>query len=111
MPSIVRGGLLFQARIRVTALRTVEHPRLVLGDGLLDGLQVNTIEPGASSESSRGDSVVLAYDQTIPAGRTFTVYMQFQLDPTSVGRTRAAVSIADGTTTLASVHRSLRRLP
>jgi hypothetical protein len=111
MPKVVRGGLLFQARIRIAALRTIEHPRIVLSDGWLDGLQVNTIAPGPASESSRNGHAIFSYDQSIRAGDTFTLYMQFQVDPTSVGRSVNTIELTDGDTPLARIARSLRRLP
>jgi hypothetical protein len=109
-PQVVRGGLLFQARIEVRARRAVEHPRLVLDEGWLSGLQVNTIEPSPASEASRDGRLVLSYDALDPGDR-LVVYLQFQLDPTSVGRTRNDVELDDATTRLAVVHRTLRRLP
>jgi hypothetical protein len=111
MPTVVRGGLLFEARIRIGAVRTIHHPRLILDSGFFDGLQVNTIEPAAASETSEDGRIVLSYDEPMRAGSTFTVYMQFQLNPTSVGRTSNGVSLADGSTVIAHVDRSLRRLP
>src|SRR3954452_5057001 len=57
-PTKVRGGLLFQQRITINATRDVESPRIVLGTGFLDGLQVNTMEPQAQSESSRDGRLV-----------------------------------------------------
>ena len=109
-PKVVRGGLLFQARIRVAATEAIEHPRLVLDEGWLDGLQVNTIEPSAASEASRDGRLVLSYDALEP-GDVLVVYIQFQADPTSVGRTRNAVELDDGDTPVATVSRTLRRLP
>ena len=109
-PKVVRGGLLFEARIRVTAARAIAHPRLVLDDGWLDGLQVNTIEPSPASEASRNGRLVLSYD-ALEAGDVLVVHMQFQLDPTSVGKTRNAVELDDGDTPIATVTRTLRRLP
>jgi hypothetical protein len=44
-PARVRGGLLFQSRVEIRALRTIGKPRLVLADGWLEGMQVNSIEP------------------------------------------------------------------
>src|SRR3954471_5419817 len=44
-PDVVRGGLYFQATIDIRASVAVGHPRLVLDDGWVEGLQVNSIEP------------------------------------------------------------------
>lgn len=109
-PSVVRGGLLFQARIRVTALDAIEHPRLVLDEGWLDGLQVNTIEPSPMSEASRDGRLVLSYP-SLEAGDVLVVYLHFQMEPTSVGSTANGVELDDATTPLAAVSHTLRRLP
>jgi hypothetical protein len=111
MPKVIRGGLLWQARVRIAALRTIDHPRLVFSEGWLDGMQVNTVEPGPDSESSRDGKLVMSYNQSIQAGQTMTVYLQFQLDPTSVGRSTDTLVVNDGDVPLVSISRGLRRLP
>jgi hypothetical protein len=35
-PNVVRGGLFFQSRVEVRALRAIEHPRLVLAGRVLE---------------------------------------------------------------------------
>jgi hypothetical protein len=39
-PSTVRGGLFFQSRVEVRALRAIDDPRFVLQRGWLEGMQV-----------------------------------------------------------------------
>ena len=56
-PSAVRGGLFFQSRVEIRALRTLQHPRLVLDVGWVEGMQFNSIEPSPVSESSRDGRV------------------------------------------------------
>lgn len=109
-PKVVRGGLLFQARIEVTAIRAIEHPRLVLDEGWLERLQINTIEPAPASEASRDGRLVLSYDALSP-GDVLVVHLQFQVDPTSVGVTDNDVELDDAETPIATVTRRLRRLP
>src|SRR4051812_32010047 len=46
-PDVVRGGLYYQATIDITTTTPVEHPRLVLDEGWVEGMQVNSIEPAA----------------------------------------------------------------
>src|SRR5690242_1012942 len=60
-PETVRGGLLFQSRIDIRALRPIQNPRLVFDDGWLEEMQVNSIEPAPQSESSRNGRLVLSY--------------------------------------------------
>jgi hypothetical protein len=109
-PNRLRGGLLFQARIDVHAHTRIANPQLTLGPGWFEGMQVNTIEPQPSQESGSGDRVTLSYD-TIDAGETLTVWLQFQVDPINVGRRNADVRLLDGTRTLAIVSHSLTILP
>src|SRR3954449_12006003 len=50
-PRTVRGGLMFQSRLQVDARRTIDHLRLVLDDGWMEGMQISSIEPAATAES------------------------------------------------------------
>jgi hypothetical protein len=109
-PSTVRGGLFFQTTIEITAEAPVEHPRLVLDEGWLEGMQVNSIEPAADSESSRDGRLVLSYG-ALERGDRLKVWMQFQVDPTQAGRRSRGVELDDGTQRLARVDRELMVLP
>jgi hypothetical protein len=110
VPEVLRGGLMWRARITIRARDTIDHPRLVLGPGYLDGMQFNTIEPSPASESSRGPRLVLSYDKLAP-GDERVVYMQFQVDPTTMGRQDATVELDDETQPVARVAHSIRVLP
>jgi hypothetical protein len=109
-PHTLRGGLLFQSRIEVRARRAVRFPRLVLDRGWMEGMQINSIEPAAASESSRSGRVVLSYDE-LAAGEELRIYLSFQVNPTYVGRLSYGVDLDDGTTRIARVNRSLTVLP
>jgi hypothetical protein len=109
-PDTVRGGLYFQARVDITTTVAIEHPRLVLDTGWVEGLQVNSIEPAAESETSRDGQVVLSYGGLEPGGR-LRVWLQFQVDPTRPGRRPHGLSLDDGTTQLLRVDRDLVVLP
>src|SRR4051794_5924827 len=109
-PTKVRGGLLFQQRITVRATRDIQYPRVVLGTGFLDGLQVNTIEPSAQSESSRDGKLVLSYDK-LAQGDKLEIWIQLQVDPTHIGKTDTSVEVDDQTTPLATVPRTLTSFP
>ncbi len=109
-PTKVRGGLLFQERITVHALRDIAYPRLVLSQGWLDGLQINTIEPQPMSESSRNGRLVLSYDKLM-AGDKIEVFIDFQVNPTHVGRTDQTVELDDRAQPLVRLARSLTTFP
>lgn len=100
VPDVLRGGLLWRTRIAVHANRTIEHPRLVLGAGFFEGMQVNTIEPSPASEANRGARVVLSYDR-LSAGDDLVVYLQLQVNPTTVGDQDTSVQLDDATDRLA----------
>src|SRR4051794_36516557 len=51
-PESVRSGLLFEARFDIAAKREIKDAVLVLDRGWNDSMTMNTIEPGASSETS-----------------------------------------------------------
>jgi hypothetical protein len=109
-PDVVRGGLYFQATIDVTARAAIQHPRLVLDEGWLEGMQVNSIEPAAESESSRDGRLVLSYGALEPADR-LKIWLQFQVDPTNPGVRPHGVELDDETQTLVRIDRDLRVLP
>jgi hypothetical protein len=109
-PTRIRGGLLYQGRLKVDAHAPLEHPVLVLGPGWLEGITVNTIEPSPTEESSRDGDLALAYGPLAAGGR-LVVYMQFQVNPTTVGRRSANVELLDGDTPVAEIQRTVTVLP
>jgi hypothetical protein len=109
-PDVLRGGLLWRARIAIRAIRAIDYPRVVLGPGFVDGMQVNTIAPDAQSEASRGDHLVLSYDR-LDAGDELVVHIQFQVDPTTFGSQDTAVELDDARHVLARVPHSTTLLP
>jgi hypothetical protein len=109
-PRHVRGGLFFESRVRVRAARSITRPRLVLGDGWVEGMQVNSIEPAPSSEASRDGRIVLSWNE-LEAGDRLEVWFQFEVDPTSVGERDYSLELDDGDTALARVSREITVLP
>ena len=109
-PEQVRGGLFFQSRVEIRALAPIEHPRLVLDEGWVEGMQVNSIEPAAESESSRDGRLVLSYG-ALDAGDVLRVWLQFEVNPTNVGRRNYTLELDDGSRRLARIPRTLRVMP
>lgn len=109
-PSRVRGGLLWQARFTIRANEELKHATIVLGQGWLEGNTLNTIEPSPVGEASRNGSLSLDLGR-VPAGERHELYLQFQTNPTTVGRRSADVQLQDGEKLLLSVHRTLTTFP
>jgi hypothetical protein len=110
-PSRVRGGLYFQALITVRARRSIAHPQLVLNRAWFDGLTINTMEPQASQESATGGgNIAFQYDK-LDAGDVMRVWIEYQVNPTTVTRRTQVVELDDGAQELVSLRRRLTVLP
>jgi hypothetical protein len=110
LPERVRGGLLFQARITITAGEELKDARLLLDRGWADGFQINTIEPGPLGEASADGK--LSFDLGhVPAGQKHVLWLQFQANPTTVGRRSHDLDLYDGDRYLMTLHRDLVVLP
>ena len=109
-PARVRGGLLYQARFRVTATQKLARAALVLDRGWLDGLTINTIEPSPVSETSQNGKLALNLG-AISAGQSYVLFVDFQVNPTTVGRQDQTVTLYDGNRALVTLHRSFTVFP
>jgi hypothetical protein len=109
-PTHLRGGLLWEARFTITAHRDVKNALLRLSPGWQESMQMNTIEPGPLGEASRDGDLLFTLGH-IPAGRTYRLFMQFQVNATNVGRRNADATLYDGATKLAAIHRRLTVFP
>jgi len=110
VPNRVRGGLLYEARFTITAHSDVKRALLQLGTGWNEGMQINTIEPSPLGESSRNGDMLFTIGH-IPAGQKYRFFMQFQVDPTNIGRRRADVTLYDGGAKLLTIHRTVTVFP
>ncbi len=109
-PSRLRGGLIFQARVRVVAHTEIKQLQLEFDRGWWNSMSVNSVAPEPSNETSHDGKVVLAYGD-LPAGQSLICWLYFQVNPTNVGNRREDVSLLDGSTQLLHVHRSLTIFP
>jgi hypothetical protein len=109
-PTRLRGGLIFQVRVKVVARREIKQLRLDFDEGWWESMSVNSIAPEPSSENSHDGQVVLSYG-SLPAGKTLVCWIYFQVNPTNVGKRREDVALQDGSALLARVHRSLTIFP
>jgi hypothetical protein len=109
-PNALRGGILFQARIEVDAREPLRKPTVWLDKGWLDNLTLNTVQPEPATSKSEDAGVALEFDP-LPAGRRLTLYLQFQVNPTTVGRRAQDVVLQDGSRTIARVDRTVTVFP
>ena len=109
-PEHVRSGLLFEARFRVTARQDLAKATLVLDPGWLEGMQANTIEPSPLGEGSANGKLVFQLGH-IAAGQSFLLFMQFQVDPTNVGRRSQGAALYNGQRKLVELHRAITVYP
>ena len=94
----LRGGLFSPVRIEVIAHRKIVAPQLVLGPGYIDGAHLNSLEPAPVSETSRprledGAAPLALTYPTLEAGDELTVYLQLQINPTTIGRQDVGVAL------------------
>jgi hypothetical protein len=109
-PTRARGGLFFEGRFTVDATTTLEHATLVLDEGWASQLSINTIEPAPASEESRDGLLALDFGR-LEAGDRLVAYLQFQVNPASMGRRPQGVRLLDGEELLASVDRTFVVFP
>jgi hypothetical protein len=109
-PTRLRGGLLYMARFRITATRDLKKANLILEPGWAEAITINTIEPSPIGEGSSNGRLVLQLGH-IPAGQKYTLFMDFQVNPTNVGHRSQDVTLADGDTALVTLHRAVTIYP
>ena len=109
-PAALRSGLLFQGRFRIHAEREIAKPTLLLDQGWFDAISVNAMVPEPTGAASRGGRVAFVFP-TLPAGRTMTVYVDFQVNPTTAGRRRQGAELRDGDRMIASIERTVNVFP
>jgi hypothetical protein len=109
-PTHLRSGLLFSARFHVYAHRELKKATLVLDPGWAEGMAVNTIEPSPIGEASKNGKLSFELGH-IPRGSSYILWMQFQINPTNVGRRSQDVELDDGNQQITRVARTVTIFP
>jgi len=110
-PSAIRGGDFMEARVHITAKRDIKKAILKLDTGWAEGMSMNTVEPSPIGQASDNGRLSFQLGH-IPAGQSFILYMQFQVNPTNIAWNRKqTVELDDGNTQLAVVHHSITIFP
>jgi hypothetical protein len=105
-PSALRGGVVWQALFRIDAVQALAAPELVFDQGWFDSMTLNSTEPEAADQSFEAGRSVFTYGP-VPAGGQLVVRLQFQVNPTALGRRSQSVSLQDQGDVLAHVSRSV----
>ena len=109
-PTRVRGGLIWEARVHITAHRELKNAVLVLSTGWLEGMTLNTIEPSPVGEASKNGKLELTLGH-IPQNESYILFMQFQTNPTNVGRRSRSAVLYDGQTKISAIHQKVSVFP
>jgi hypothetical protein len=109
-PTRIRGGLFFESRFTIEAREELKNATLVLDPGWLEGITLNTVEPAPVGEASRDGRLALELGR-IPAGAIHHFFLQFQVNPTNVGRRSQDVDLADGEERLLHIDRTVTVFP
>ena len=109
-PERVRGGLYYEARFRVDAIRELQEATLVLDPGWAEGITINTVEPSPVSEASRDGKLAFELGH-IPQGDRYIFFLQLQVNPTNVGHRSQDVWLYDGDRELIHLNRSITIWP
>jgi len=110
-PATLRGGLLYQVVVHVTAHSDVENARLIFSSGWFSGLTTNAEVPQPGEQQSDGGRTVFTLGH-VPAGATRTLRVYFQVNPTTIAWHRPQqVELDDGETRLATVSRTINIYP
>jgi hypothetical protein len=110
-PSTVRPGLLFQAKITLSASEVLPKAELVLSRGWIDGLTLNTEEPAASTETSGPDGSLVLSIGTLRPGSPYIQYLDYQVNPTSLSRRAQAITLVSDGVTVVTLHRTMTVVP
>lgn len=109
-PTALRAGLYYEARFTIEARQDIEKATFVLDSGWTEQMQINTIEPSPVGEASRDGKLALDFGH-IGAGDKLVVWLQFQVNPTNVGRRSQDAALYDDTTLLATANRTVTVFP
>ena len=109
-PERVRGGVFYEARFTVEALRELAQATLVLKPGWAEGITINTLVPSPVSEASRDGRLVFELGR-IPAGQKHVFFLHLQVNPTNVGHRSQDVQLFDGDELLATAKRTVTVFP
>jgi hypothetical protein len=105
-PTHARSGLIYAARFRIDATRSLKNATLVIAPGWADGYTVNGQAPQPLTQGSSNGRLNYGFGH-IPAGQHLTFWLSLQVNPTTIGHHAQSVRLYDGTKLLAVDHRTV----
>jgi hypothetical protein len=109
-PVRVRSGLVYAARFRIDARRSIKDAILVLDPGWAEQYTVNGLAPQPVTEASKDGKLEFGFGH-IPSGEHLTFWLSLQVNPTNVGHRTQDVRLYDGNRRLAEVSRTITVFP
>jgi len=109
-PTRARSGLIYAARFRVDARRSLQRATLILAPGWAEQYTVNGIAPQPVSEGSANGKLLFDLGH-IPRGQHYTLFVSLQINPTNVGHRAQTVWLYDGNRQLLVLHRTITIWP
>jgi hypothetical protein len=110
-PTAIRGGDFMEARFHITARKDIKKAILRLDPGWGESMSMNTVEPSPVSQASDNGRFSFELGH-IPAGKSFILFMQFQVNPTNIAWRRPQnVELDDGSHVIARLHRTITIFP
>jgi len=110
-PPALRGGILYQVVIEVTAQRPLASADVVMSSGWFSGVTTNAEVPAPSPQSSRSGEVVFPIG-SLRAGQERSLRIYFQVNPTTVAWRRPLdVTLEEGGRSVVAIHRSMDIYP
>jgi hypothetical protein len=109
-PVRLRSGLYYEARFHIFARQEIKNAVLVLSSDWIEGITLNTIEPSPLGEASDNGRLSFTLGH-IPARQSYLLYVQSQVNPTTLGRRDQNVWLYDDKTLLAKVSRTTTIFP
>jgi hypothetical protein len=110
-PAGIRGGDFMEARFHITAKRDIKNAILKLDSNWAEGMSMNTIEPSPLGQASDNGRLSLQLGH-IPAGQSYILFIQFQVNPTNVAwRRKQNAELDDGNKVLAVLHHTISVFP
>jgi hypothetical protein len=109
-PAAARGGLIYQTIFRIEAHEDLSEPTLHLEPGWFDGLTINTVQPDAVEWGQLEERNTLKLPP-IATGEQFVLRLQYQVNPTVLGRRSQDVVLMEAGTELARLDHSQTLFP
>lgn len=109
-PTRLRGGLYYQGRFTIRAERELKKATLLLHSGWLDGITINSYVPEPIGFAYRDGKLALDFGH-VAAGDLLQARLQFQVNPTTVGRRSQSVELHDDEEPIAAVERTVTIFP